>query len=211
MKITFSRDEGATLLRFEPSAMILAREGDFTALTGRLLALVAVVGVWIMGWSIGLEGEYLLAWIVASGVLVGGGMMFYLAMSAINYSVKPHPRLAVIGGDGHLAGFPGRDESVVAMSDISHFTVRKRRGTMRPWRRYAVVFLDQQFREYRLTPSVLRRADASDLAAALTSWSYHPQEFELAVAKGRAPEFLELLWSDCPPQMALQAALSELR
>lgn len=205
MKFTLHQDEDLTVLRFEPSAMISAREGDPSGLLAQLFIPAAVVGTWCLGKSFGLVGGHLWAWVVGSGILLVGGAGVRLAMKAIEYSVKPHPRLVILGTKEYLIGFPTKAELTVPMSDICIFTIKRQRFALRPWLRYSVGVLDHKGRERRLTPSVLRRSEAADIAAAMTDWAHYPEAFTRAVKAQRGVEFLEKLWDGFSPGAAIDS------
>lgn len=203
MNFTLHQEEDATVLRFEPSAMISAREGELNVLAAQAFIPASLAGAWYLGDAFGLTGEAFWAWMAASSIVCAGGAAMHLAMSAVRYSVKWHPRLALVGSDGHLIGFPGREEVVFPMKDIFAITIKRQRWAGRPWLRYSVIAMLEDGREVRLTPSVLRRNDASDLAAALIEWTHHPKEFTAAVVAGKGHEYLDLVWEGYTPDAAI--------
>jgi hypothetical protein len=188
-------DEGvAAVLQAEPSAMISARDGEWNTMLAQTGILLIGPAVWLLAGAFGYEGTARLAIALAVCLVLGGYAALELFLFSVRRQTRGHWRYNLLIDEAKVVGSPKHGETTIAKQDVAFFMIDRQRWALRPWLRYAVVGQLHDGRQIRLSPSVMRRRQAAEIAAVLNVWQRSPKVFVANVRRGSIWSALGLAW-----------------
>ena len=205
-RILSHHEKDAAVLQIEPEAMIPAREGEWHTFLAQVGIFLTGPIAWLIAGIAGYGATAQLGIALVVWIVLGGYGLLELFLFAVRRTTRGHWRYGVFMDASHVAGSPQHGEAKIDKRDIAFFALKRQPWSLRPWLRYAIIGQLHDGRQIRLTPSIMRRKQAAEVAAVLDMWRKAPGSFVQSVRQGEIWQSIWMSWEyGLPGPVALRA------
>jgi hypothetical protein len=170
------------------------REGEWNTFLAQMGILLLGPAAWLGVGLFGYEGTFRMGVALIIWLIVGGYGALELFLFAVRRRTRGHWRYNALIHRDRIVGSPRSGEVAIAIRDISFFTLKRQGWAVRPWLRYSVIAQLHDGQQIDLTPSIMRRKQAAEVAAVLNVWKRSPKILIDSVQQGTIWSTLALTW-----------------